>query len=141
MRAHRLQFLVGCVELLDRLVELLALGLDVEVDVVVDDNVDDPVAHAGGGARLALHELARELGVGVVRGAGELAHILFVLDDEVVLVELLQRDEEGVHAAHQLLARRPRRVELLEVGALGRHHVHDRGDDPEHGLVRVRVGG
>ena len=35
---------------------------------MVDADVDDPVAHARGGARLALHELAVELRVGVVRG-------------------------------------------------------------------------
>ena len=99
---------------------------------MVDADVDDPVAQPGRRARLGLHVVVVERRVGLVRRAGELAHELLVLGEEVVLVEGLERREEARRVAHRLLHPVPAHVELLEVGALLGEHVADGGRHVEH---------
>ena len=152
MRPHARELLVGRGEVCLGLVELGTLGRHVEVDVVVDADVDDPVAQASRRGRLARHVLVVELGVGLAAagrmaggqahrvlplgigdGASVLAYLCLGRQIEAILIVVLQGLEELARVAHHLLGAVPRDVELLEVGALGGEHVRDRGGHIEHG--------
>ena len=121
MRAHGGELLVGRRELRLRLCKLGTLGRNVEVDVVVDANVDNPIAQAGRRGRFALHVIVVELGVlgataealgddapiRELRGARVFNDLLLGVEPEVVLVVVLQRLEELGDVVHHLFRAAP----------------------------------
>ena len=95
-RVERVHVLVDCGELLVRFAELVhrllqqpTLGRHIEVDVVVDEDVDYPVAEAGRRHRDALHVRVVEVGVGRLRSARALGtHLGLVFGQQVVFVKV-----------------------------------------------------
>ena len=126
------ELLVRFAELVHRLLQQSTLGRHIEVDVVVDEDVDYPVAEAGRRHRDALHVRVVELGVGRFRSARALGtHFSLVLQQQVVLVEVDERFEELVDGRHQFLRLAPCRLDLLDL-PLGRHHVLHRVAHLQH---------
>lgn len=96
------------------------------VDPEVLADVDYPGAQPGSSAGLGLDEVGGEVGVAEV----VLLHRIHAGHRDVVLVEVEQALEEGVHVAHELLASVPADV-LGHLAACCRqhhargHHLHD----------------
>ena len=70
------------------LLQHFALWLDVKEYVVVNKHIDNPIAEPSSRNRDLLHERVVELRVRTLGPAGEFAHLCFVLEQQVVLVEV-----------------------------------------------------